>query len=388
MGRKNIYLIMDTETVKPFGSQVPYDIGGVVMTRNGEILHRFSWIISDYFYNLQLMKTAYFSDKVPDYIEKIASGETVVRTFKDALIELTDIVDKYKVTHLAAYNERFDEKAMENACFECFDNRNWMNRPLERLCIWGGACDTLCSSRYCKAARENGWVSEAGNIQTNAEVVYRYISGAWDFLEEHTALSDAEIEAEILKAILKKKVKTDFSVRYNPWREVQRREKISRREENGDTCKMIVFDMDGTIADLFGIENWLQILKSGDTSPYRNAAPLVDMEKLRETCNALKGQGWEIRVCSALLGGNPSPEYKKEIRNAKREWLEKYNFPADKVHFVKFHGNKSQCIGRYKPTNAILIDDSSENIRQWKHGETVNPRETDIIRYLMELAGI
>lgn len=387
MGRKNIYMVLDTETVKPFGAQVPYDVGGVIMDKTGNILHKFSFIVSDYFYNLRLMKTAYFSDKVPYYIEKIAAGETVVRTFKEIITELTDIIDEYKVTHLAAYNERFDERAMENACYECFDNRNWLNREVERICIWGGACDTLCSSRYCKAARENGWVSEAGNILTNAEVVYKYISGAWDFLEEHTALSDAEIEAEILTAILKRKTKTNFSVRYNPWQEVQRREKVSRREENGDVCKMLVFDMDGTIADLFGIENWLETLKSGDTSPYRNAAPLVNMEKLRETCNTLKAQGWEIRVCSALLGG-ASPEYKKEIRKAKKEWLTAYNFPADKIHFVKYQGNKSHCISRYNPTTAILLDDSYMNRKQWKHGETVNPNETDIVRYLMELAGI
>ena len=35
--------------------------------------------------------------------------------------------------------------------------------------------------------------------------------------------------------------------------------------------KEIVFDMDGTIADLYGVENWLPKLRAYDPTPYQTA---------------------------------------------------------------------------------------------------------------------
>ena len=44
--------------------------------------------------------------------------------------------------------------------------------------------------------------------------------------------------------------------------------------------KAIYFDMDGTIADLYGVPNWLDCLIAEKTKPYREAKPLVDMRNL------------------------------------------------------------------------------------------------------------
>lgn len=78
--------------------------------------------------------------------------------------------------------------------------------------------------------------------------------------------------------------------------------------------------MDGTIADLYGVENWLPMLRAEDATPYRIAKPLVNITRFNVLCGLLRRQGYEIGVIS-WLSKESSKEYKKAVRAAKREWL-------------------------------------------------------------------
>lgn len=147
---------------------------------------------------------------------------------------------------------------------------------------------------------------------------------------------------------------------------------------------MICFDMDGTIADLYSVPNWLEKLKNEDPSPYVEAAPLVDMERLREVLLALSVQGYEIRVIS-WLAKNASKEYKVTIRKAKREWLERHNFPCDKVHIVAYGTNKASCV-RKVTDSAVLIDDDCGVRDGWHIGRTIDPANEDILEELEKLS--
>ena len=81
-------------------------------------------------------------------------------------------------------------------------------KGLKVLDIWQFACETKLSQKaYKKLARARGWVSPAGNIKTGAEFCYRYTSGNHDFIEDHTALSDAIIETQILACCYAQKLK-------------------------------------------------------------------------------------------------------------------------------------------------------------------------------------
>ena len=42
----------------------------------------------------------------------------------------------------------------------------------------------------------------------------------------------------------------------------------------------INFDMDGTIADLYGIENWLEMLIAEDNTPSAEGLPLLRLSSL------------------------------------------------------------------------------------------------------------
>lgn len=131
--------------------------------------------------------------------------------------------------------------------------------------------------------------------------------------------------------------------------------------------KVIVFDMDGTIADLYGVEGWLDYLMDEDATPYRIAAPLVDMEALRDILNDLRKMGWIVAVTSWLSKGS-TPDYDVEVRSAKCEWLARYNFPADEVHLVKYGTTKANCTRSYGAGMQILFDDNAKVRAGWHLG--------------------
>ena len=145
--------------------------------------------------------------------------------------------------------------------------------------------------------------------------------------------------------------------------------------------KEIVFDMDGTIADLYGVENWLDMLRNENPLPYEIASPMYNMKNLAYILNALKEQGWIITVTS-WLAMNSSKEYKKLVRQAKREWLEKWHFPYDEIHLVQYGTPKHRVT---KADRHILVDDN-ENVRNAWNGETINAQE-NIFPALIALLG-
>ena len=99
--------------------------------------------------------------------------------------------------------------------------------------------------------------------------------------------------------------------------------------------KMVCFDMDGTIADLYGVKGWLEYLQAENPWPYLAARPMCDMDALRDVLLKLKEQGWEIRVIS-WLAKDSSEAYKDAVRMAKMGWLLNFNFPMDACHLVAY----------------------------------------------------
>lgn len=147
--------------------------------------------------------------------------------------------------------------------------------------------------------------------------------------------------------------------------------------------KMICFDMDGTIADLYGVPDWEEKLRNEDASPYLDAAPLVDMEYLAYILNRLIDQGWEIRVIS-WLAMDASPKYNMDVRRAKLIWLTKYNFPYQKAHLVQYGTTKANCVRKHSDF-AILIDDNAKVRNGWHLGDTIDPTKVNLINALAEL---
>lgn len=166
-------------------------------------------------------------------------------------------------------------------------------------------------------------------------------------------------------------------------------------------ANIICFDMDGTIADLYGVEGWLDMLRAEDPTPYAVAEPLVDMDKLNEVCALLQKAGWEIQVITAL-SKNASPEYKDAIREVKRAWLAKWGFIYDHFHGIDYATPKCEVLRRQMPAGmkvyrmcdeywgnelpeAILVDDEARHTDRWGWGRVINPTEGDLIENLRKL---
>lgn len=146
---------------------------------------------------------------------------------------------------------------------------------------------------------------------------------------------------------------------------------------------MICFDMDGTIANLYSVENWLAKLQAEDVSPYVEAQPMWDMEKLNSILEKLIEEGWEIRVIS-WLSKNSTEDYKEKVRKAKLEWLEKYNFPCTSAHLVAYGTTKADCVR--KITNAAVLVDDNEKVRNgWHLGKTIDPTTCNLLEELENL---
>lgn len=150
--------------------------------------------------------------------------------------------------------------------------------------------------------------------------------------------------------------------------------------------RMIVWDMDGTMADLYGVDGWLEMLRNENPLPYEIAKPLWDMERLANIIRGLQAIGVEQRIVT-WLSMDSSEEYKREVRTAKREWLEHFDFPFDHFHGVQYGATKADSVRKFLADDetAILIDDSAKVRKGWHLGETVDPTEINVIDFLETL---
>jgi hypothetical protein len=134
--------------------------------------------------------------------------------------------------------------------------------------------------------------------------------------------------------------------------------------------KTLVFDMDGTIADFYGVDGWLNYLQNEDVTPYMQASPLYDMNVLKIVLDTFKKKGWKIVVTTWLSKGG-SKEFNDRTRVAKKDWLDSYEFPYDELHMVKYGTTKANCtrkLGGFQ----ILIDDNADVRKGWTLGTTID----------------
>lgn len=127
--------------------------------------------------------------------------------------------------------------------------------------------------------------------------------------------------------------------------------------------KAIYFDMDGTIADLYGVENWLENILQRNIRPYKEAKTLVRMASLARLLNKLQRQGYIIGIVS-WLAKNSTQEYNKRIVQAKVKWLHKHlpSVQWNEVHIVEYGTPKEEVV---KYNTGILFDDEEQNRNNW-----------------------
>lgn len=232
--RKTYYCVLDTETTattspeenkkKKVIEKLVYDLGYTIVTKKEIILKR-NFLIQEIFCNEQLMNNAYFINKKPMYDKMVENNQVEVIPLATAVKRMQEDFKEYNVTKFCAYNVSFDLDALMQTVFFIYRNifkRLWKKtskgtfipdtelflkrvilhkEDIEILDLWTLSCQTLCNQKTFQAFYKQ--LSEKGNVKSNAEIVYNYINGTTNFEEDHTALSDAIIETEILQRIVK-----------------------------------------------------------------------------------------------------------------------------------------------------------------------------------------
>lgn len=229
-------VVIDTETTNNIEQPLPYDFGwAVVDTEKGEIVRKFSYVCAEIFLDRELMKQAYFAEKIPMYWEDIQTGKRQLKRLLNIRKELWNCLKTYNIKQICAYNMGFDRRASHNDIRYVTSSliRWFFPYNVEFVCIWHMACTSfLNTSDYVNFATTHGFVSEAGNIQTSAECAYRYLTNDCDFVESHTGLEDVEIEIAILLNCLKI---GDENMKCHPysacWQNVQRTRKQMELED-------------------------------------------------------------------------------------------------------------------------------------------------------------
>ena len=220
--QRKIILVLDTETCDLQGHV--YDVGYTIADRKGVILTRKNWLVEEIFTDPNKMMGAFYARKLfSHYAPMLDAGTISLAPWSKIVAEMQTDVDAFGVNVLAAYNLGFDRRVMRQT--NELLGLGPILPPMEQLDIWQFACETKLSQKaYKRIAEENGWVSSAGNIKTGAEFAYRFCSGDFGFIEDHTALSDAIIETKIMADCFATKRKVPYGiVNGSPWRIVNKK---------------------------------------------------------------------------------------------------------------------------------------------------------------------
>lgn len=232
-----------------------YDLGWTVVDAQGRIYARQNFLIAETFSNPVVFNTAYYKDKRPGYIEKIAMGELRVVLWEEAIGELLN--DMAQCEGVGAYNAIFDFKKaipftdlyiskvyapdfaewmeFQNKCAD--DIAHNKSKPSEKefepdvfrfrgqtfplFDVWGLSCQhVLNCDEYRDMCREKGWFTASGRYyKTSAETAYRFVVNDESFIEAHTALDDAIIESLLFAECMKRtKKKIEMGIIYFPFK--------------------------------------------------------------------------------------------------------------------------------------------------------------------------
>lgn len=213
MDRRINYLIgLDTETANgilvedklDLSQSLVYDLGWVVTDRHGRIYEKKSFVVREIFIGMKdVMKSAYYAEKIPKYWEEIRSGSRVLANFQTIRREFLKDAEKYGVTQFFAHNARFDLNALNNTIRYLTKSKQRYFFPYNSE-IW----DTLKMARqtigkqksYRSYCVNNSYLTKHNvpQVRLTAEILYRYITGNEDFSESHTGLEDVLIETAIM----------------------------------------------------------------------------------------------------------------------------------------------------------------------------------------------
>ena len=196
------YLIVDTETANSLEEPMCYDIGFAVVDKQGNVYKEMSFVVADIFLDKELMDSAYFKDKIPQYWNEIKEGKRVLASWNTISYLFRATVKEYGIEKAYAHNMRFDYRSLTLT-------QRFITKSKYRYFFPYGLeiCDTLKMARevlghsqeYREFCESNGYLTANNQLRMTAEIIYRFLSGDNEFIESHTGLEDVMIEKEIFR---------------------------------------------------------------------------------------------------------------------------------------------------------------------------------------------
>lgn len=200
--RKKYIAVLDTETANGLEDSLVYDFGYAIADKKGNVYCSRSYLISDIFCNERdLMQTAYYAEKIPQYLEDVKNGKRKITSFRYARQVFLRDCKRFNCTTVCAHNARFDLNAL-NTTQRFLTGSKYRYFFPYGFEIWDTmkmAQDVMCKMpTYKHFCAKHDFLLKNGNPRKTAEILYRYIINNPDFEESHTGLEDVLIEKEIL----------------------------------------------------------------------------------------------------------------------------------------------------------------------------------------------
>lgn len=222
--RKKYMMILDVETTNnqigvkgAKNDGLVYDIGFTIADKKGKIYAKRSFAIKEIFDWTELMNTAYYKEKIPLYIEKIKKGLMEKISIWEARKKIRTAIEYFNIKEVYAFNASFDYTTLNNTVrYISGSGCRWFFPYGTEICdIWHIACQVLGTQ---KTFQWEDIRNENGNLITNAERMFSYLSQDFNFEEEHTGLADAIVETEILARCLKSHKSISKKINRSCWR--------------------------------------------------------------------------------------------------------------------------------------------------------------------------
>lgn len=190
-----------------------YDLGLVVGDLNGNIIERMSFVNADIFLNDEIMSSAYFKEKIPQYWNEIKNGERTLTSFYNIKKIVYSLMAQYNITKVFAYNVRFDFNALGMTTRYITKSKNryffkYGTMPHDIMKLGKELAKETEYKDFCKA---NGYTTKNGRPQVKVETVARFLYDE-TFDEEHTGLADTLVEYRILCDLMNKYPNVDTSL--------------------------------------------------------------------------------------------------------------------------------------------------------------------------------
>lgn len=195
-------LVFDTETVD-VEHAFCYNVGyTIVNIETREKLLKRDYVIEQVWENKMLFSTSYYAEKKQLYINALRGRKASIKHWGHTMQRMIKDIQEFNVEFAYAFNSPFDVRVFDFNS-EWFKSSNALDY-VQTIDIRGLINQLLFSDEYKAFCEENGFYTESGNYSGNAETLTKFIRQDIDFIEDHTALSDSLIEADIILYMIDK----------------------------------------------------------------------------------------------------------------------------------------------------------------------------------------